>query len=510
MPNYLEVLGQYYPGIGASCNNDPTDYDDIIWDSTVISKAALDSASQVVLSSIPDEGISTGFANRSMSVISYNESTRTFTISPTQTYYNIYNTGARCSKIASESVVWPDVEGFHHFYFNSNNVLITDVSFLDLYTNAIIAYLYWDATSKKVIIFADERHGIDMGVSTHLYLHNTFGAKYSSGLALGNYTITGTGENDVDAMISVSNGVIYDEDLNHTIVHDDSPSSAMQQFLAGTISSLTGTPTSSTAAKIPLYYRSGSSGYWRKRNAVNAPVYKGTNRLYVNQYVSNSWDLVEAAQDEYVAVWLYATNNRNEPIIGILGQLNHISLSDARVFNQEYSLNLAPFAFAEVKSLYRLIYQTSSSYANSFKARLVSIDDYRLIQTIPGTATPYQTLSSLTVTDNIQLNVSRVRQAPSQTISSGTATLDYTKGDFFVITASGNITIALANIPSNAVSSVTLKCTNFGSYMITWPSGTKWAGGYAPSLTASGSDLISFMTDADSNRYGVLLARDIK
>jgi hypothetical protein len=110
----------------------------------------------------------------------------------------------------------------------------------------------------------------------------------------------------------------------------------------------------------------------------------------------------------------------------------------------------------------------------------------------------------------LELNETCTRQAPNQSASSGTVTLNYSLGDFFKVTASGNISIALSNLVSGKVCSLTLLCVNFGAYTITWPSGTKWAGGIAPALTTSGVDALSFMKDGADNIYGFLLARDIQ
>lgn len=42
MINYIELIANSYPNVGASCNGDPSNYEDIIWDNEIISKEELD------------------------------------------------------------------------------------------------------------------------------------------------------------------------------------------------------------------------------------------------------------------------------------------------------------------------------------------------------------------------------------------------------------------------------------------------------------------------------------
>jgi hypothetical protein len=57
----------------------------------------------------------------------------------------------------------------------------------------------------------------------------------------------------------------------------------------------------------------------------------------------------------------------------------------------------------------------------------------------------------------------------------------------------------------------TLILTNGGSQTQTWPAGIKWPGGVAPTLTASGIDILVFTTiDAGTTWRGVLAEADSK
>ena len=91
-------------------------------------------------------------------------------------------------------------------------------------------------------------------------------------------------------------------------------------------------------------------------------------------------------------------------------------------------------------------------------------------------------------------------------------TVDLSLGNVQTYTLSGNQTLVFSNPPATGTSgSFTLLVTNGGSATLTWPASvTKWAGGTAPTLTASGVDIIVFTTiDAGTNWYGFAAGLDM-
>lgn len=89
---------------------------------------------------------------------------------------------------------------------------------------------------------------------------------------------------------------------------------------------------------------------------------------------------------------------------------------------------------------------------------------------------------------------------------------DLNTANYFTKTISTTTTFTVSNVPSAGTAiGFILDATNAGSSSITWFSGVKWAGGTAPTLTASGRDILGFFThDAGTTWNGLLLARDIK
>lgn len=95
---------------------------------------------------------------------------------------------------------------------------------------------------------------------------------------------------------------------------------------------------------------------------------------------------------------------------------------------------------------------------------------------------------------------------------SGTNTLDLAAATEFTATIGGATTLAFSNAPgAGSAQVVYLRLTNAGSAVITWPASTKFAGGTAPTLTASGVDLLAVKYDLTTTTYQVfVIGLDVK
>jgi len=322
-----------------------------------------------------------GFPDRTSSQISFTDGTLTFAIQPTAANYSFWSDGARYTKTGTDSKVITDTEGVWYFYFDGSGVLQgTQTWSDDLVTRyALVALVYWDATNNTAVYFADERHGITMSGVTHRYLHNVFGAQWVSGLGLSQITSDGNGNLDVSAQFAVDDGVIYDEDVVNNIV-DDTPQDLY------------------TTADIPVFYRDGAAGDWRKKTADNFPIiysgapsgYSGTLIPY-NNIVTGNWTLIELGNNKFMTMHYFATNNIAEPIVGIIGQNEYDSIKDARDgVTSELNLLLIGFPLREFTPLATVIYETSSGFGNTPKARVRSVGtgvdyvDWRGSEYTPG------------------------------------------------------------------------------------------------------------------------------
>lgn len=334
----------------------------------------------------------TGFATRTESTTSFSDSgpDRTFTIAPTGASFEFYVRGVKFTKTSAETIQIPNLAGNHFIYYNASGVLSTtqvggSVLFKE---NALLSIVYWNTDTNTHSYFAEERHGLVMDGETHSYLHTVFGAQYLSGLALENFVVNGNGSLATHAQFTADEGTIRDEDLLLTLA---------------------------AQTEIPVLFRQGS--LWRKKAADSFPViYSGTagytgasGRLPYNQLISGSWQLTQVANNAFVLVHLFGTNDKETPIIAIQGIAEYGNVTAARLAASTEITSLSGLPFAEFVALGSVVFESSNSYTNTPKARTRSINggdyvDFRGTQlyTAAGVATSHNLLSGLAGDDHIQ------------------------------------------------------------------------------------------------------------
>lgn len=115
-----------------------------------------------------------------------------------------------------------------------------------------------------------------------------------------------------------------------------------------------------------------------------------------------------------------------------------------------------------------------------------------------STASP---ASILDVNGNVSQNI----------VAVSASAIDCSAGNYFTKTASGALTWTFTNVPASRSFAVILELTNGGTGTQTWPAAVKWPGGTAPTLTASGVDVLGFITDDGGTTWrGVALMIDSK
>lgn len=93
---------------------------------------------------------STGFVNTSDSSKSFNDTNRTFTITPTGDSFSFWIFGTRYEKIEAESVQIDNVAGLWYIYYGSDGVLGASQIIWDLSTQLPVAVVSWDTTTGVV------------------------------------------------------------------------------------------------------------------------------------------------------------------------------------------------------------------------------------------------------------------------------------------------------------------------------------------------------------------------
>ena len=310
-----------------------------------------------------------GFPNATDSTFAPDIGNRKFWIQPTGASYDFYVYGYKFTKSAPEFIVWPNVEGLHYFYFDVTGTIQTTTDYnvvrsVMLGDGAAFATLYWNVSTSSIITLGNERHDFMPG-TTHLYLHECFGAQWYSGGALGGIIVDDPVPTDAGAELNVGDTVFYDEDIRYNIVN--------------------GSPqTLGPIAQLPCYYQLGvAPGNWRKVSADNFSFiysgktdsgYVGANgRIPYNQFTGGSWQLTEIGEGNFCLAHFFATNNIIEPIICIVGQNEYTAIGDAQT-GAEAEINTLSgtvrLLTAEATPLGTIILQTSAGYGNTPKARI--------------------------------------------------------------------------------------------------------------------------------------------
>jgi hypothetical protein len=354
-----------------------------------------------------------GHEDKSESVISFDEETRTFSIAPVSTSFTVWCAGKRFVKTATETVEIPDTSGLYYIYFNSSGVLSYRTDYFVWDEDAPTAYVYWNEVDNKAYFFADERHGITLDWATHEYLHRTRGAAIANGFGANNYIINGDGSLDSHAKLDIANGTFFDEDLQVDISHSATPTpNTWEQVLQGN-------------AEIPVFYR--LNNHWTKDVATEFPLKQGASRPQYNLNTAGTWSATDIANNRFGVSWIIATNNLSEPIIAVLGQGSYTDNGSAQA--EFYSsLNLDGFPIVEFRPLYKIIYECKNSYTNTPSARITDVIDLRSIissdQGVGATAvSDHGSMTGLADDDHTQyLRTDGTRTATSLTVSGSITT----------------------------------------------------------------------------------------
>lgn len=315
----------------------------------------------------------TGFPNRDDSNIIFDPSNRRFTITPTFDSYKYYRGGIEVEVFSDHSVIIDDVSGTHFIYFDRNTGILTSTPTFDISlirSHAYVAFVHWNEPDQNAVLIGDERHGITMDGATHEYLHFVNGAVYIFGL-LPTVNVDASGDLDSSAYVDVGNGQIRDEDIVHDIKN------ASPQII-------------SPIAEIPVLYRIGSDEWYISSVDQFPLLYNGKDGWIGtlpawNEFVGGSWKLTEVSNNNFFFMHLVATNDIRYPLVMLMGTNQYVSIGQARNDSEVEFLTLNNMPFQEMTPIATFIYQASTSYLNTPKARLRSTDtnedfvDWRII-----------------------------------------------------------------------------------------------------------------------------------
>ena len=310
------------------------------------------------------------------SKITIDNALRTFSIEPVGANYVIWAGGKEYVKTAKESVTFDATEGFKYFYFDDAGVLTFSATYsVDTSVRlCVISVTYWDSVINKMLYVANERHGRIMDSSTQQFIHHTLRTMWGGGLALvGVPAGTGTGAVNADVQFAVSDGSIWDEDLQTVITAVPIAPQLQSLVFPAQIPIIAkfGNPTQFKlfpASTLPLVYGGRSS----LDGEITAP---GTKATY-NLLTGSTWSLAEVSNNNFTLVHYVATNNIEYPIMGLMGINQYATKAAAQAGAQSElaAMNIYQYDALEMKAIGTVIYQTATSYANTPKSKIVVTD----------------------------------------------------------------------------------------------------------------------------------------
>jgi hypothetical protein len=302
-----------------------------------------------------------GHEDLSDSRMSFDNSTRTFTIQPATSSHVVWCVGRRYEKTITETITIPNTTGLYYISFNSQGQLQYSTDYFVWDRDTPTSYVYWNATTQRAEFFADERHGITMDWQTHEYLHRTRGAAIANGFDASNFDVsTHDGTTDAQAQLDIDNGTFFDEDLQVDIEHSLTPEeNTWKQQLQG-------------PARIPVMYRSGT-GYVYDA-PTDFPVKQGVTHPVYNSSSGGNWGTTELGTSKYGVQWIVATNQLNYPVLSIMGQTQYNNIGQAEAASWA-DMDLDDLPVVEIRVLYKIIFRATGS--NTPGCYFVEIDDYR-------------------------------------------------------------------------------------------------------------------------------------
>lgn len=299
-----------------------------------------------------------GFSSTIDNTLTFTDGTRTLSIAPTGDNFTYFMAGESYTSTGA-SLQIADTEGIHAIYFNGDSIAESVNPNAQQYDTLIknrclISTIYWDADNSTGNYVGDERHGKSMSPNTHAYLHNTKGLSYWNGLALNTISSNQDGSSNAHAQFGVDSGAVSDEDL---------------YFSISAVTSTTG---------LPIYYLDGANGNIRKDTNAGYSVLStgnvGEDRLAYNQLNGGSWSLTEVGEGDYVLCHVFATGEKDNKIVSFVGTSTYQNQQEATegAFAEIKSLVLDYIDLPECRPLASVIFQTSDSYTNAVKARIVT------------------------------------------------------------------------------------------------------------------------------------------
>jgi len=204
-----------------------------------------------------------------------------------ETFFSYWFRGAHVRVSGIKTFQHADVSGVQYFAYGADGEMMSSHAHEDLIVHEVLCILInYNATSKKKIIFADERHGDELGGYAHFMQHITTGARWHRGLRF-----EGLADN-ATTFSRITEGAFLDEDIVHTL----------PEILT-----------------CPFAYRD-ANGDWEITDVIdNKLAHQVSGKTVYNEWDGTNWKLTNIGSD-YFVVSAYATNDAEHRVFKVIGQ----------------------------------------------------------------------------------------------------------------------------------------------------------------------------------------------
>ena len=111
------------------------------------------------------------------------------------------------------------------------------------------------------------------------------------------------------------------------------------------------------------------------------------------------------------------------------------------------------------------------------------------------------TFTGTVTTASVSTDGQYIQQEETLTVSSNATTVNCSTGNYFTVTASGNITFTFGTVPADTKSYAMVIEVNHDSGTLTWPAAVKWPADTAPTLTTGKTHQFYFHTNDNGSRW---------
>lgn len=274
----------------------------------------------------------------------------TFTLTQVGTSTPYYCKGKLKYLTGNKSITLTPTAGAHLIGLNCTTEVLEDLGGTIPAASVVSTHILCEfayANGTDVIYNANERHSTKFPKRIWFYNHLYLSTQYRSGIQPSITSIDGNGSSLDHARWSVTTGIISDEDIDITVA-----------------------ALASAAAKTIWYY---NGTVWVKVSETNGTgvIVSGSGRASYNNY---STGLVEATNNYHVLTHLFAANDGT--VIAVIGNSEYQLLSAARIAasTEIATLLTTGLPFPEFRAIATFINQTSNTYSNAVKSKIVSVD----------------------------------------------------------------------------------------------------------------------------------------